>query len=101
MAELEDTTGPMAFAATFPPEPRFAATAGELAARLASACGCADDAVSAVRDAVSRAFGEAVAGAAAGGDAIDVTVRSDGAAFEADLACAGKALLHCSAPRPA
>jgi hypothetical protein len=32
---------------------------------------------------------------------IEVTVRSDGAAFEADLACAGQALLHCSKPRSA
>jgi hypothetical protein len=101
MAELEDTAGPMAFAATFPPEQRFAGTAGEIAARLASACGCAADAVDAVRDAVSRAFGEAVAGAVSGGYVIDVTLRSDGPRFEADLACGGKALLHCSKPRPA
>jgi hypothetical protein len=54
-----------------------------------------------VRDAVSRGFGEAVAGAASGGHVIEVTVRSDGAAFEADLACAGQALLHCSKSRSA
>jgi len=62
---------------------------------------CADDAVSAVRDAVSRAFGEAVAGAAAGGDAIDVTVRSDGAAFEADLACRWQSAAALLAAHPA
>lgn len=101
MAELEDSTGPMAFAATFPPELRFAATAGEIAARLASACGCAADAVDAVRDAVSRAFGEAVAGAVPGDDAIDVTVHADGPAFEADVTCGDRALLHCSKPRSA
>ena len=101
MAELDDTIGPIAFAASFPPEQRFAATAGEISARLASACGCAAAAVDAVRDAVSRGFGEAVGGAASGGHAIEVTIRSDGAAFEADLACAGQALLHCSKSRSA
>jgi hypothetical protein len=101
MAELDDTIGPMAFAASFPPEERFAATAGEIAARLAAACGCASDAVDAVREAVCRTFGEAVAGAESGGHVIDVTVRSDGATFEADLACGGQALLHCAKPRSA
>ncbi len=35
MTETSDATGPLAFAASFPPEERFAATAAELAARLA------------------------------------------------------------------
>ena len=99
MTEPDAPTGPVAFAASFPPESRFAATAGEIAARLASVCGCAADVVDQVRDAVSRTFGEAVA--APGAAPIDMTVRSEGATFEADMACDGRALLHCSKPRPA
>jgi hypothetical protein len=99
MAEPDATTGPLAFAASFPPEERFAATAGELAARLAAACGCTSAAADDVRHEISRTFGEAIAGAASSGAAIDVTVRADGAAFEADLTCGGQALLHCSKPR--
>ena len=99
MSETSDSTGPLAFAASFPPEARFAATAGELAARLASACGCAPEAAEEVRGAVNRAFGEALASAAAGGSGIDVTLRTDDGAFEADVTCAGRAVLHCSKTR--
>lgn len=101
MTEPDATTGPMAFTAAFPPEERFAATAGEIAGRLAAACGCTSAAADEVRDAVSKAFGVAVGGAASSGTAIDVTVRAEDAAFEADLACGGRALLHCSKTRPA
>jgi hypothetical protein len=101
MAETDATSGPMAFAASFPPEARFTATAAEIAARLAQAWGCGPDAAEDVRGAVSRAFGDAVAPAAAVGALIDVIFRADGGAFEADLASGGRALLHCSKARSA
>jgi hypothetical protein len=97
MAETAESTGPMAFAASFPPEARFAATAAELAGRLAAACGCAADAAEEIRRAVDRAFGEALA--AAGASGIDVTLRTDDGAFEAGVACGGRAFLHCSRTR--
>jgi hypothetical protein len=97
MAEPDESTGPMAFTASFPPEERFAATAGEIAARLAAACGCAAEAADEIRNAVAAAFGEALAVAAASG--IDVALRTDDGAFEADVACGGRALLHCSKAR--
>jgi len=101
MTETAESTGPVAFAANFPPEARFAATAAELAGRLAAACGCAPEAAEEVRGAVNRAFGEALAPAAAGGNGIDVTLRTDDGAFEADVACGGRAILHCSKTRSA
>jgi hypothetical protein len=99
MTETAESTGPVAFAARFPPEERFAATAAEIAGRLASACGCAADAADEIRGEVSRAFGEAVA--APGASDIDVTLRTDDGAFEADVACGGRAILHCSKTRSA
>jgi hypothetical protein len=99
MPETAESTGPMAFAANFPPEERFAATAAEIAGRLAVACGCAADAAEEIRGAVSRAFGEAMA--AAGSSGIDVTQRTDDGAFEADVASGGRAVLHCSRQRSA
>jgi hypothetical protein len=101
MTETAESTGPMAFAARFPPDARFAGMAGELAARLAGACGCAPGAAEQLRGAVSGAFGEALAPAAAGGHGIDVTLRTDNGAFEADVACGGQTLLHCSKTRSA
>jgi hypothetical protein len=97
MAEPDESTGPMAFTASFPAEERFAATAGEIAARLAAACGCAAEAADEIRNAVGAAFGEALANASPSG--IDVTLRTDNGSFEADVACGGRALLHCSKTR--
>jgi len=99
MTETADSTGPMAFAANFPPEERFVATAAELAARLAVACGCGPEAADDLRGAVGRAFGEALASEADGG--VDVTLATDDGAFEADVACGGRAILHCSKTRSA
>lgn len=101
MTETAETTGPVAFAARFPPEVRYAVTAGELAARLAAACGCTPEAAEQLRGAVNGAFGEAIASATAGGQLIDVTLRTDNGAFEADVACGGRTLLHCSETRSA
>jgi hypothetical protein len=99
MAEPDESTGPMAFTASFPPEERFAATAGEIAARLAAACGCGAEAADEIRNAVGAAFGEALALAVAAASGIDVALRTEDGAFEADVACGGRALLHCSKAR--
>ena len=99
MADTDEPAGPMAFAATFPPEARFAATAAEIAARLAAASGCAAEAADEVRIAVGAAFGEALALTAAAASGIDLTLRTGDAAFEADVACGGRALLHRSMAR--
>jgi hypothetical protein len=89
----------MAFTANFPPEARFAPTAAEIAARLAGACGCAAETADEIRAAVVAAFGAALALAAAATSGIDVTLRAGGSAFEADVACGGHSLLHCSKAR--
>ena len=101
MTEPDVSTGPVAFAASFPLEERFAATAGEIAGRLAAACGCTAAAADEVKASVSRTFGEALAAAAPSGAAIDVTLRAEASVFEADLACGGRRLLHCTKPRSA
>ena len=48
-----------------------------------------------------RLLREALGPAAAGGNGIDVTLRTDDGAFEADVACGGQAILHCSKTRSA
>ena len=101
MTETSDATGPLAFAARFPPEERFAATAAELAARLAAAAGCAAGAAEEIRDAVRAAFQEALASAVAHEAGLDLTLRAGEGVFDADLATGGAALCHCSKPRTA
>lgn len=99
MTDTPESAGPLGFAANFPPDERFAATAGELGARLAAASGCAPDAADAIRDAVDAAFRIAVAAAGAGGSGVDVMFRTTGGAFDADVARGHDAFLHCSKPR--
>ena len=99
MADTDEPAGPAAFAASFPPEERFVATAAELATRLASNCGCSSEAVDDVRRAVSLAFSQALASAVAGGPGIDVTLRTGAGGFEADVTCGGQILLHCAKAR--
>jgi len=100
MTETDDSTGPLAFAASFPPEERFAATAAEIAGRLAVACGCEPGAADDIRGTVDAAFRRALS-ADGGGGGIDLTLRADDGVFDADLATGGTALCHCSRPRPA
>jgi hypothetical protein len=101
MIEPPESAGPLAFAANFPPEERFAATAAEIAARLASASGCAPEAAEEIRGAVDGAFRSALASAGAGRPGIDVSFRTTNGSFDADVAFAGAALCHCSRPRSA
>ena len=101
MTETADADGPLAFAASFPPEERFAATAAEIAARLAAACGCGPEAAEEIRGAVDRAFRDALSSAGAGEAGIDLTLRAADGVFDADVASGGAALCHCSRPRSA
>ena len=99
MAETTETTAPLAFAASFPPEERFVATAAELAGRLAASCGCAAEAVEEIRTAVHGAFREALASSGPCGPCIDLTLQAEDGVFNADVASGGAALCHCSRPR--
>ena len=101
MTDTAGTDGPLAFDASFPPEEPFAATAAEIAARLAAACGCAPEAAEEIRGAVDRAFRGALAAAGAAEAAIDLTLRAADGAFDADVASGGASLCHCSRPRSA
>jgi hypothetical protein len=101
MTETAEATGPMAFAASFPPEERYAATAAEIAARLAVAAGCVAQAAEEIRGAVDRAFREALTSAGAARSVIDLSLRTTNGAFDADVACGGAAVCHCSKPRSA
>ncbi len=99
MTETSDATGPLAFAARFPPEERFAATAAELSARLAAASGCALGAAEEIRSAVLTAFQNALASAPAIDAGIDLTLRAGDGVFDAHLASGGASLCQCSKPR--
>lgn len=101
MTDAAESNGPMAFAASFPLEERFAATAAEIAARLAAASGCAPEAAEEIRGAVYRAFRGALAAAGAGEAGIDLTLRTADGVFDADVASGGASLCHCSRPRSA
>jgi hypothetical protein len=101
MTDPETATGPLAFAASFPPEERFAATAAEIAARLAAGAGCVSSATEEIRGAVVTAFRGALAAAGRNGLTIDLALRTTDGAFDADLTCGRAAVLHCSRPRSA
>jgi hypothetical protein len=96
MTETADTTGPLAFAASFPPDERFAATAAEIAGRLAVSCGCAAEAAEEIRGAVHSAFRQALASSVPGGAGIDLTLRAEDGVFDADVTFGGADLCHCS-----
>ena len=101
MTDPETATGPLAFAASFPPEERFAATAAEIAARLAAGAGCVSSVTEEIRGAVAVAFLGALAAAGRNGLPIEMTLRTTDGAFDADLTCGHAAVLHCSRPRSA
>jgi hypothetical protein len=101
MAETDTAAGPLAFAATFPPEERFAATAAELAARLAVSAGCSPAAAEELRAAVDGAFRRVLASSRDARAAIDLTLKTADGVFDADLAAGGVGVFHCSRPRVA
>jgi hypothetical protein len=101
MVEPSASAGPLALAASFPPEPRFAATAAEIAARLAMTSGCSLEAAEEIRGAVDRAFRSALASPGAGEPGIDVAFKTTDGFFDADVASGGAAFCHCSRPRSA
>jgi hypothetical protein len=99
MAETDPEPGPLAFAASFPPEERFALTAAELAARLAGSAGCVAQAGGEIHAAVEAAFRQAVANARANGAPVELALRASDAAFSADVACGGSCVLHWTRTR--
>ena len=96
MTDIAPSTGPLAFAASFPPEERFASTAGELAGRLAASAGCAEQAAGEIRGAVDAAFRQALADGGADGPDIELTLRTSDGTFDAALASGAVRVLHCS-----
>ena len=101
MTAMEKPGGPLAFAASFPPDARYAPTAADLAARLAAAAGCSEAGAEDVRLAVDGAFRVALSGDRPDGLSIEVSIQTSHAFFDADLSCGGERLLHCSRPRSA
>jgi hypothetical protein len=99
MSDMDNPGGPLAFAASFPPDERYVPTAADLAARLASAAGCGEASAEEVRLEVGGAFRVALAGERPAGLSIDVSFRTFAASFEAELACGGERLLHCRRAR--
>jgi anti-sigma regulatory factor (Ser/Thr protein kinase) len=101
MTDMENPGGPLAFAASFPPDERYAPTAADLAARLAAAAGCGEAAAEDFRLVVDEAFRAVLAGDRPVQLSIDVSFRASAASFDADLSCGSERLLHCSRPRSA
>jgi hypothetical protein len=96
MTSAETPGGPLAFAASFPPDERYVPTAADLAARLAAGAGCGEAAAEEIRLAVAGAFRLALAVGRPDGLAIEVSFRTSGASFDADLTRGTETLLHCS-----
>lgn len=96
MTDADAPAVPLAFAASFPPEEGFAHIAAEIAARLASSAGCAEQAAADIGAAVDAAFREALAKDRPGRSTIELSLRTSGASFDADVTCASLSLLHCT-----
>jgi hypothetical protein len=101
MIDTETPSGPLAFAASFPPDERYVPMAADLAARLAASAGCGEAAAGDFRLAVAGAFRVALAGERPDDARIGVSLRTSHASFDVDLTCGRETLLHCSRPRPA
>jgi hypothetical protein len=99
---MEKSTGPLEFTASFPRDARFAPTAGELAAKLAQASGCAEGASQELRDAVSAAF-EAVLleSAADSAAAVGLVLHAHDASFATEVTCGARSFLRLAHPRSA
>jgi hypothetical protein len=101
MTDTDTPGGPLALAASFPPDERYVPTAADLAAKLAAAAGCGEASAEEVRLEVDGAFRLALAGERPAGLSIDVSFRTSAASFEAELTCGSERLLHCRRARSA
>jgi hypothetical protein len=101
MTDSEQPGGPLTFAASFPPDERYAPMAADLAVKLAASAGCGEAAAEEFRLAVDEAFRQTLGGAQPDGPRIELSLRTSDASFDADLTCGGTSVLHCSRPRPA
>ncbi|MCX6549997.1 MAG: hypothetical protein NTY02_03130 [Acidobacteria bacterium] len=101
MPDQDQPTGPLSCAVSFPPDERFAPTAGDLAAKLASTCGCGEAAVQDVRETVRAAFSRVALGAGARGGAVDIACQVTDAALDVVVSCGTETLLHLTHLRPA
>jgi hypothetical protein len=96
---MERSTGPLEFTASFPRDARFAPTAGELAAKLAQATGCAEPASQELRGAVHAAF-EAVLAEPAGDASSDIglALHAGGDALATEVTCGTRCYLRVTHP---
>ena len=101
MSDMDNSSGPLAIAASFPPDEQYVPAAAELAAKLAAAAGCGEASAQEVRVAVEGAFRLALAGERPAGPAIEVSFHTSGASFDAELTCGSERLLHCRQARSA
>ena len=100
MPDQEQPTGPLDFSASFPSDPRYATTAGDLASKLALTGGCGDAASRDVREAVASAFLRGT-GAPGGGRAVELALRLTSASMDTVVSCGGETLLRVTHSRPA
>jgi uncharacterized glyoxalase superfamily metalloenzyme YdcJ len=96
---MATSTTPLTFSASFSRDARFAPTAGELAAKLAQATGCADASSQEIRAAVQAAFAAALAADVSA--SIDLALRASGTSFATDVTCGTRSYLHLTHPRSA
>jgi hypothetical protein len=96
---MDKSPGPLTFAASFSPDARLAATAGDLAAKFAQTTGCAEAAIQELREAVGKAFEAALE--ADGAASIDLALRAAETSFATDLTCGARSYLHVAHPRTA
>jgi len=101
MVEPDDSHGPLAFSARFPREEPFAATAAELASRLAGTAGCVSGAAGEVRAAVEEAFRRALAMARPEDETVDLALRASDDEFSAVVTCGSSCVLHWTRSRVA
>ena len=97
---MEKSTGPLEFTASFPRDARYAPTAGDLAATLAQASGCAESASLELREAVKAAFEAVLAEPDAGAPSeVGLALHADGAALGTELTSGSRSYLRLQHPR--
>jgi len=97
---MDKPTGSLEFTASFPRDARYAPTAGELAAKLALATGCAEQASQDLRDAVSAAFETALAEPAGESSSdIGLALLGGGVSLAAEVTCGARSYLRVTHPR--
>ncbi len=91
----------LCFSASFPRDGQYAATAGDLAARMAQAIGFSEAEARDIATAIGAAFGEAIAGAPhQAASPIEVSLCTCATSFDASVTCGQTPIAGLSRPRP-